>query len=240
MNTKDRSITVEKETAQNNYSKPLKVHADECHKLMTNPRNKGDELSETTKSWLREKAVDEVLGLRNIVITKPILKGIVCEHNSIDLYNKVMRSDYKKNDVTKERYGFRGTPDLLGSDCIIEIKTSWDATTFPFFQDEVSKVIKKGGYDWQCRVYMMLFDINKAFVSYCLVDTPTEKPNGEQLLNEWDNFILHRFDGVVDAQKRVSTSDVIERDASIEQQMREQYVVANRYYQNYLDELYKK
>ena len=236
MNTKNRSITDETPAAQNGYLKPLKVHADECHKLMTSPRNKGDELSETTKTWLKEKAIEEVLGMRNIVATKPMMKGIVCEYESIDLYNKVMRSKYKKNSVTKEKNGFCGTPDLLGDDCVIEIKTSWDATTFPFFRDEVSKLIKKRGYDWQCRVYTMLFGMCKASVSYCLVDTP----NSELFLNQWDNKALHRFDGIVDAQKRVSTSTVIERDTSIEQKMHERYVVANRYYQNYLEELHNK
>lgn len=226
----------EKTKVQNGYLKPLKVHADDCYKLMTNPRNKGDELSETTKTWLKEKAVEELLGLRNIVATKPMLKGIVCEYDSIDLYNQVMKCNYKKNSVTREKNGFCGTPDLVGGDCIIEIKTSWDATTFPFFRDEVSKLIKRGGYIWQCRVYMMLFEVNRAVVSYCLVDTPDK----EQFLNEWDNRALHRFDGVVDAKKRVSTSEVIVRDKSIEQQMRERYVVANRYYQSYLEELYKK
>ena len=126
----------------NNHLLALKVHATDCHKLMTNPQKKGEELSETTKTWLKEKAVEEVLGLRKTVTTKPILKGILCEQNSIELYNTVMQSNYQKNETTKERNGFCGTPDLIGKEGIIEIKTSWDATTFPFFKDEVSKQAK--------------------------------------------------------------------------------------------------
>ena len=196
----------------NNHLLTLTVHASDCHKLMTNPQKKGNELSETTKTWLKEKAVEEVLGLRKTVVTKPMLKGILCEHESIELYNTVMQSKYKKNEITKERKGFCGTPDLIGNEGIIEIKTSWDATTFPFFKDEVNKQVKKSGYDWQCRAYMMLFNIERATVVYCLVDTPKETPGGEKLLHEWDNNTLHQFDGRVDPKKRVSMSETIYRE----------------------------
>ena len=226
--------------AQKSHLKPLKVHATDCYKLMTNPQRKSDELAETTKTWLKEKAVEEILGLRKTVITKPILKGILCEHNSIDLYNKVMQSNLKKNNTTKEKHGFIGTPDLLGQEGVVEIKTSWDATTFPFFKNDVAKQVKKSGYDWQCRVYMMLFGISRAVVAYCLVDTPKETPGGDKLLNSWDNWALHLVDGKVDARKRISTSEVIERDQSIEQKMLERYAIANQYYQNYLEEIYYK
>lgn len=226
--------------AQNSRPKPLIVHASECYKLMTTPRRKSDELSETTKTWLKEKAVEEALGLRKTIATKPMIKGTVCEHQSIDLYNKVMLTHHKKNSISKEKNGFTGTPDLIGKEGVIEVKTSWDATTFPFFKDEVNKQLKRSGYDWQCRVYMMLFNIDRAFVSYCLVDTPKETPDGVLLLNKWDDYTLHRFDGLIHPQKRISTSEAIKRDKSIEQKMLERYEIANKYYQNYLEEIYKK
>ena len=71
--------------AQKLHLRPLVVHASECYKLMTNPQRKSEELSETTKTWLKEKAVEEVLGLRKSVETKPMLKGTLCEDKSIDL-----------------------------------------------------------------------------------------------------------------------------------------------------------
>ena len=241
METKMRTTTTQqkKETLYG-YFKPLIVSASDCFKLMTNPRTKGDELSETTKTWLKEEAVEVALGLKKCVNTKPMIKGALCAGESVDLYNQVMRSNYKRNSTSKVKYGFSGTPTLLGNDCVIKITTSWDATTFPFFGDEVTKTIKKSGYDWQCRVYMMLYNKDKAMVSYCLVDTPRETPEGNILLSKWDDASLHRFDGIVEAKKRVSTSQIIERDRSIEQQMCERYVVANLYYQKYLEELYKK
>ena len=226
--------------AQKSYLKPLVVHASECYKLMTNPQRKSDELAETTKTWLKEKAVEEVLGLRKKVATKPMIKGTLCEHMSIELYNKVMQRNLKKNDTTKEKHGFIGTPDLLCESGVVEIKTSWDASTFPFFQDEVNKLVKKYGSDWQCRVYMMLFGIERATVVYCLVDTPTETPSGEILLNKCDNWSLHRVDGRVNAKKRISSSETIERDISVEQKMKERYAIANQYYQKYLNEIYYK
>lgn len=240
MKTENISIQSENAIAQKSYLQPLIVHARDCHKLMTSPRSKSDELSETTKTWLKELAIEEMLGLRKIVEAKPMIKAMLCKDVSIDLLNTVMDSDYRKNNITIEKYGFSGKPNLLGINCAIKIVTSWDASTFPFFRDEVSKQIKKGGYDWQCRVYMMLFGVNTAVVSYCLVDTPSETPKGEPLLHKWDDRSLHRFDGIVDARKRVSLSEMIERDFAIEQQMKERYAVANRYYQKYLAELYYK
>jgi hypothetical protein len=87
---------------------------------------------------------------------------------------------------------------------------------------------------------MMLFDMERATVVYCLVDTPKETPGGEKLLHEWDNNTLHQFDGIVDPKKRISISETIYRDLKIEQKIRERYVVANRYYQDYLEELRSK
>ena len=225
---------------QQSCANQLMVQARDCHKLMTNPRSKSDELSETTKTWLKELAIEEMLGLRKIIDAKPMIKGVLCKDDSIDLYNTVMETHFTQNSITRQHYGFRGRPDLLSEQCAMKIVTSWDASTFPFFRDEVSKQVKKGGYDWQCRVYMMLFDINTAVVSYCLVDTPRESPKGEVLLHKWDDRSLHTFEGIVDARKRVSLSETIERDLSMEQQMRERYEVANRYYQQYLAELYYK
>ena len=236
METNNQTFTNNSQATQQSYNKPLIVYASECHKIMTQPQKLKDELSQTTKTWLKEEAVAEVLGMRKIVLTKPIIKGMMCEGNSIDLYNQVMHTNYKKNEVTKEENGFRGTPDLITDEGIVEIKTSWDASTFPFFQEDVSKRIKKGGYHWQCRVYMMLFNIDKAVVSYCLVDTPHDP----LFFDEGDSRALHRFDGVVAANKRISLSQVIERDKAIEQKMLERYELANRYYQNYLNELHNK
>lgn len=227
-------------SAQKSFLKPLVVHASECYKLMTNPQRKSNELSETTKTWLKEKAVEEVLGLRKMIATKPMIKGTLCKNKSIDLYNTVMLTDYKKNSITKNINGFIGTPDLLTDERIVEIKTSWVATTFPFFKDEAHKQVKKCGYDWQCRVYMMLFGIDKAVVCYCLVDTPEVTPDGVWLLNKGDDHTLHIFEGKVREQKRVSISKTIKRDKSIEQKMLERYQIANQYYQNYLEEIYYK
>ena len=230
------SLTDQKTVVQESHINPLTVYASECHKLMMKPQRLKDGLAQTTKTWLKEEAVAQVLGLRKTVVTRQIIKGLVCEGKSIDLYNHVMKTNYPKNSKTIDKYGFRGTPDLITDEGIVEIKTSWDATTFPFFRDDLSRRIKKAGYDWQCRVYMMLFDIDRAVVSYCLVDTP----QSDLLLDRWDNTTLHRFDGIVEEKKRVTVSEIIERDLAIEQKMKERYALANIFYKNYLEELYNK
>ena len=222
------------------HNTSLTVPANECMHLMTNPRSKTDHLAETTKTWLKEKAVEQVLGLKKTVETKQMKKGTMCLPHSIDLYNQVMHTTYTQNKRTKRKHGFVATPTLLGKNCAVKICTSWDATTFPFFDDEVSKQVKKAGYDWQCRVYMMLFEIDTAQVSYCLVDTPMEAPDGEILLHYWDDYLLHKFEGSVDPKKRVSVSNLMERDLGIEEKMLQRYEVANSYYQKYVEELCSK
>ena len=87
---------------------------------------------------------------------------------------------------------------------------------------------------------MMLFDIESATVVYCLVDTPEQTPGGEALLHEWDDWSLHLVDGRVDEKKRISVSETIFRDLRIEHKIHERYKVANRYYQDYLEELIVK
>ena len=87
---------------------------------------------------------------------------------------------------------------------------------------------------------MMTTGMSKAIVSYCLVDTPIKTTDGDQLLMDGADISLHRFDGIVDAQKRVTNSKEIVRDLSIEQQMLDRHAIASRYYLNYLNELYYK
>ena len=236
MKVNTKQIKATNTAVETDYLKPLVVRASDCYKLMTNPAKKSSTLSQTTKAWLKEEAVAQVLGIKKTVLTKAIVKGVVCEFDSINLFNKVMDTNYHPSFETREQHGFRGTPDLIGNDCIIEIKTSWSASTFPFFQEDVEKQVKKAGHHWQCRVYMMLFGISRAVVSYCLVDTP----NSDLYLTPFDTTDMHRFEGIVDHQKRVSLSQVIERDKAIEQQMLQRYEIANHYYQNYLKEIYNK
>ena len=236
MKTDSKFVIDQNMKDQMSYIKPLIVNAGECYKLMTNPQKKSDELSETTKTWLKEKALTQVLGIQSTAVTKHYIKGMMCIQKSIDLYNQVMRTNHKESEFATIKNGFRARPTLLSKNWAIKIVSSWDAGTFPFFREDVNKCVKRRGLDWQCRVYMMVCDVQRAFVCYCMVDTP----HGDVLLDKWDDMMLHNLENKVVAHKRISISEVIERDLFIEQKMRERYAIANRYFQNYLEEIYNK
>jgi hypothetical protein len=128
--------------------------------------------------------------------------------------------------------GFTGEADIVAPELIRDVKSSWSLETFPAFAEDAAAAVKKSGYDWQLRGYMMLYNKPKATIDYCMISTP------DSLLKEWDNKKIHKVDGI-DPVRRVSTV-TIERDEALEAKMLERYEVANRYYKEYLNELKTK
>ena len=125
-----------------------------------------------------------------------------------------------------------GEADIVTDNEIIDVKTSWSLETFPVFQEDADAAVKKSGYDWQLRGYMLLWNKPQASIRYCMVSTP------EALLKDWDDRSIHKVDHI-DPARRVTTV-TIERDKDIELKMLERYEVANKYYQMYLNELKAK
>jgi len=200
--------------------------------MMTNPRGKSDELSATTKTWLKEKVKEEVFKYKKQLDTPPINKGIDYENLSIDLLNDATFKSYTKNEERLTIGWLTGEADIVTESEIIDVKTSWSLETFPAFQEDANGAIKKAGYDWQLRGYMLLWGKETASISYCMISTP------ESLLKDWDNREIHKVDHI-SPTNRVTTV-TIERDAALETKMKERYEVANRYYKEYLNELTSK
>jgi len=199
---------------------------------MTKPRSKSEEISATTKSWLKEKIKEEFYGYRKQLDTPAITKGIDMEFKSIELLNDVTFSSWKKNEERKSNGWLTGEPDLVGEDCIEDIKSSWSLETFPAFQEDADDAVKKAGYDWQLRGYMLLFNKSQARIRYCMISTP------DYLLKDWDNKAIHEVDNI-DPSARITTVE-IERDVNFEDDMMAQYAIANKYYQEYWKEIANK
>lgn len=144
--------------------------------LMTEPQSakakaSGD-LSKSAISHIRKVAKEFVYGYRNNVSTKYMKKGIICEQNSIDLFNLVTGMRMEKNES-------RITSGLLTGECDLvcvadrhgyDIKTAWSLDTFPAFADEIDSK----GYEWQARGYMHLWDCDDWGIAYAMVSTPPE------------------------------------------------------------------
>lgn len=140
---------------------------------------------------------------------KVIQKGNACEDVSIQLYNDVHFTNYKKNVGRVEKGNLTGECDIIDHDksLIIDIKTAWSKKTFPVFLD----VKDNKDYFWQLVAYMYLYDCDNAELAYCLVDTPY------QMIPHYESDVLHIVSDIPPAY--CVTTARIERDSTVEQQL---------------------
>ena len=215
----------------------MKVRASALSKVMTMPRGKSDKenyiLGETAKSYIKELAINDFFGIKKKISTKQMEKGTLCEQDSIDLINLVEFTKYVKSKESGENEYLTGHPDLLTETEVVDVKTSWDATTFPWLKDDANIAMLKSGYDWQLRAYMMLFNKERGRIAYCLVDTPDE------LIGAFDDEEMHKISHI-EPNKRITYSDWIVRDAEIELEIIKWCESAKIYYDEIIKELESK
>lgn len=145
----------------------FKCRASASGKLLTNPRAKSETLSETTKSYLKEWATEQIFGYKKEINNKYLYRGIEEEDKAIDFAIQVLDLPFAlKNEKTFEDDFFTGTPDLIVKETIYDIKCSWNCHTFPFFEKE----IPTADYYSQLQVYMHLTGCKKACLIYVLLD----------------------------------------------------------------------
>jgi len=193
----------------------LLLRCSQLKAAMTEPRTKSAVLSDTAKSIVHDLVREQYFGVRQVITSKAMQKGIECEQASIDLLNSVFFESYTKNTERRTNDYITGECDIFTSSMIRDIKTSWSIATFPLFETDCSD------YEWQMRGYMWLWDVDTAVVDYCLVDTPENLIGYEQR----DLHIVSH----IDPAKRVK-SFAFERDEAKEQaiicrveQLREYY-----------------
>lgn len=209
----------------------LIVRCSSLHKIMTKSRVKGA-LSETAKSYVHDQAKEIFYGIGSKIEGKYLDKGIRNENMAIKMVNDVRFMDYRKNDIRQTNEWLTGECDIEGDNTIIDVKCSWSFDTFPAFDYEAEKMLKKSGYDWQVRGYMLLYNKPEAEVVWCMTSTP------DDLLSPWDDTNVHKVDHI-DPELRM-TGVKVKRDKEIEKQMFAQYELANQYFKECLLELKKK
>jgi hypothetical protein len=167
-------------------------------------------LSETAKSMLVLWYKEQLYGRKNEISSKYMTKGNECEDASIAYLNKLDGTDYKKNEQYFEDEYMHGTPDVIGEDIIIDIKNSWDFSTFPLF----SNSLPNKDYRLQVTGYMMLTGKKKGSVVYTLMDTPDDI-----IAQEWrsagnynqpvsDEFkAKYKYDDITDSKLRIKRFD---------------------------------
>lgn len=158
------------------------------------------ELSETTKNFVYDWIKERIYGYRKPLKAKQLTKGIELEDEAIDKAIEWLDLPFAiKNTERFEDEHFTGEPDLIVGDTVYDIKCSWDAYTFPLFENE----IPTKGYETQLQVYMHLTGKKRARLVYVLLNTP------EHLIYEPQNTHDH-----LDKKYRIKTFDV-EFDPSV-------------------------
>lgn len=147
----------------------MKVRASALAKMMATPRSKGELLSQTAKSYIKEVVLQDKYGIYKEFNSRYTDKGNQTEDEAIQLVADVLDLGFVfKNEEKFQNDFVKGTPDVITNDLIIDTKVSWSASTFPFFEDDLPNT----DYYWQMQAYMWLTGKRRALVVYCLINTP--------------------------------------------------------------------
>lgn len=184
-------------------------------------------LSQGAKTALTTIAKQVLYGFKKEIGGKELDKGIQCEQDSIDLYNRVHFTRHTKNAERISNDILTGEPDIwVPGVRTIDTKTSWNLDTFPVLSRDCHDSI----YEWQGRAYMLLTDVLEHEVAFCMVSTPDE------LIPRWEQVELHKVDHL-DPALRV-TKIVYKRDAKLEAKLIRKCRDAQKYIKEVTDMIY--
>ena len=169
----------------------MRIRCSSLGKVMTNPRSKSEGLSETCKTYLHELALEKIYGIKKDFWNKYIDKGLQVEDEAIQLAAEALDWDFVvKNEERFKNDYITGEPDILTDGLLADVKSSWDGSTFPFFD----KDLKNKSYFWQMQGYMWLTDKQEAELVYCLVNTPFEIVEDEVRRAHWKASLIDEDD----------------------------------------------
>jgi hypothetical protein len=171
--------------------------------VMASGKVKG-ELSVGAKTYIKTLFKKIYLGYDDFLEGKEIEKGLTQEDEGIELVNLYYGKNYKKNTITVTNGYMTGTCDIKSGNYIRDIKLSWSKKTFPLFKEDAGNTM----YEWQLRAYMMLYDKQRAYLDYCLIET------NPKLIPKWESLDLHKVNNLP-LNMRVTTLEY-ERDYKLE------------------------
>ena len=223
----------------------MKIRCSSIGKIMTNPKTKGETLSQTTKTYLQELAVEEVYNIRKEFSSRYTDKGNEVEELSIALCNDVLNLGFiYKNEEHYSNEWVSGTPDVNTNEILLDVKSSWDATTFPFFDTE----LKNKDYFYQLQGYMWLTEKQESLLCYCLIDTPLQIVEDEIRREHWKASLIeesldlrafvqakHTF-GHIPKEKRVKTF-IIQKDDVVIEAIKTRIEECREYYNELINKL---
>lgn len=121
------------------------------------------ELEQSTKTTLYDIWLKEAVNVSNFVSSQETFIGNKYEQASIDLINGIYKQGFVKNEKTFYNDYFCGTPDIIGTQSILDVKTK---TRFDLF-DKASQS-EADFYFWQLWTYKQLTNKDRLFIAFAL------------------------------------------------------------------------
>jgi hypothetical protein len=221
----------------------MKVRCSSIGKLMAASRSKKEQLSKTAKSYIQDVVLEHKYGIKKEFSSRYTDKGNECEEDSITLANEVLNVGFiYKNEEHFENDYITGTPDVNTNEVLLDVKTSFDGTTFPFFEEE----IPNKDYYYQLQGYMWLTGKEESLLVYCLTNTPEQIVEDEIRRVHWKEHKLeeseeirhfveakHNFDHIP-LEKRVKVFK-IQKDEAVIEAIKEKIELAREYYNKIIE-----
>ena len=166
----------------------VRIRCSELGRFMTDARKRG-ELSETCKTLMLEKYLYNTYKYRELITTEPMRKGIELEADAIEIWQQHINDGQVRVNsagrgyrfgfgsvhdqtigISDQSYSFKndflfGTPDIITTDAVEDIKVSQKLTTFVTAELTTA-------YWWQLQGYMWLTGRTKARLIYVMMPDP--------------------------------------------------------------------
>ena len=221
----------------------MKIRCSSIGKLMTASRSKTEQLSKTAQSYIQELVLEHKYGIKKEFSSRYTDKGNECEEDSTTLANEVLNVGFiYKNEEHFQNDYITGTPDVNTNEVLIDVKTSFDGTTFPFFENE----IPNKDYYYQLQGYMWLTGKEESLLVYCLTNTPEQIVEDEIRRVHWKEHAVeesdeirhfveakHNFDHIP-LEKRVKVFK-IQKDEAVIEAIKEKIELAREYYNKIIE-----
>ena len=216
----------------------MKVRCSAIGKIMSAPRNKSEVLSQTAKTYIHELVLQDKYGIRKEFSSRYTDKGNEVENESINLVNEVLDVGFiYKNEEFFENDWITGTPDVNTDEVLLDVKSSWDGTTFPFFETE----IPTKDYFYQLQGYMWLTGKQQSMLCYCLIDTPADMVASEV---KRQHYILNKIVEDLELTREIESKHIfshipknrrvkvfyVQKDEAVIERIKEQVELCREYY----------
>jgi hypothetical protein len=190
----------------------MKIRCSSLGKIMTASRSKNEALSQTAKTYIEELAKEHLFGIKRVFKSRYTDKGNEVEEQAIELTEDVLGFEFlTKNEKYFENDYIKGTPDVITTSLIIDVKSSWSGETFPFFETE----LPNKDYYYQVMGYMWLTGKKNALISYCLINTPEEIVNDEIRRASWNKYEIEPSEETINDVRSIHNFNHIQKDRRV-------------------------